>query len=134
MVDPKKPLRDPIAALLDFAVDVEQTPEEAEHELREMGVDVAAFLAHARERRARHADQERTAWLRTAREGLKQEPGRSSLEYGAMGRSQLIAEYKRRQQQQVQAFFHKLDEISDDDLRTLLMDLDDLEDGQEDPT
>jgi hypothetical protein len=46
----------------------------------------------------------------------------------------LVAEYKRRQQQQAQAFFHKLDEISDDDLRTLLTDLDDLEDGHEDPT
>ena len=47
---------DPIAALLDFAVDAEQTPEEAEQELREMGVDVDAFLARVRERRAREAE------------------------------------------------------------------------------
>lgn len=50
MADLKKPTRDPIAALLDFAVGVEQTPEEAQKELREMGVDVAAFLARIRER------------------------------------------------------------------------------------
>lgn len=134
MADPKKHLRDPIGALLDFAVDVEQTPEEAEQELREMGVDVAAFLARARERRASHTDAERTAWLTIAREGLKQAPEKVSSKYRAMGRPQLVAEYKRRQEQQAQAFFHKLDAISDDDLRTLLIDLDDLEDGQEDPT
>jgi len=133
MADPKKPLRDPIAALLDFAVEVEQSPDEAEQELRAMGVDVDGFLARARERRASQAEEDRTTWLRTAREGLKKEPQKSSSKYGSMGRSQLIAEYQRRQQQ-AQAFFHKLDEISDDDLRTLLMDLDDLEDGQEDPT
>lgn len=134
MADPKKPLRDPISALLDSAVNVEQTPEEAEEELRDRGVDVAAFLARARERRARHADEERTAWLRAARESLREEPEKASSKYGAMARPQLVAEYKRRQQQQAQAFFHKFDEISDADLRTLLMDLDDLEDGQEDPT
>ena len=133
MADPKKPLRDPIAALLDFAVDVEQTPEEAEQELREAGVDVAGFLARARERRARHADEERTAWLRAAREGLRKAPEKGYSRYGTMDRSQLIAEYQGRQHQ-VQAFFHKLDTIRDDDLRTLLVDLDDLDDGQEDPT
>jgi hypothetical protein len=133
MADSKKPLRDPLAALLDFAVEDEQTPAEAAQELREMGVDVAAFLARARQRRARLADEDRTAWLRTAREGLHKEPENASSRYGAMARPEMIAEYKRRQQQ-AQAFFHKLDEISDDDLRTLLMDLDDLEDGQEDPT
>jgi hypothetical protein len=134
MADSKKPLRDPIAALLDFAVEVEQTPAEAEQELREMGVDIAAFLASARERRARQANEERTAWLRTARERLLKEPEKASSRYGSMARPLLVAEYKRRRQQQAQAFFHKLDEIGDDDLRTLLMDLDDLEDGQEDPT
>jgi hypothetical protein len=134
MAEPRKPLRDPIAALLDFGVEVEQSAEEAEQELREMGVDVDAFLARAKGRRAELADRDRTAWLRAAREGLKTEPRSSSSKYGAMGRQQLIAEYHRRQQQQAQAFFHKLDEVSDDDLRTLLMDLDDLDDGQKDPT
>lgn len=133
MADPKPPLRDPIGALLDFAVDVEQTPEEADQELRAMGVDVDGFLARARARRAGHAEEERTAWLRTAREALRKEPEKPASKYGAIGRPQLVAEYSRRQQQ-AQAFFHKLDEISDDDLRTLLMDLDDLDDGQEDPT
>jgi hypothetical protein len=134
MADPKKPLRDPIAALLAFAVDVEQTPEEAEQELRAMGVGVEGFLARSRERRAKQAEEERTAWLTTAREGLTKEPEKSSSKYASMERSQMVAEYQRRQQQQAHAFFHKLDEISDDDLRTLLMDLDDLDDGQADPT
>jgi hypothetical protein len=134
MADPKRPSRDPVAALLDFAVDVEQTHEEAEQELREMGVDVDGFLAGARQRRARHADEERTAWLTAAREGLRLGAVESPSKYLAMERPMLIAEYRRRQQQHAQAFFHKLDEVSDDDLRTLLMDLDDLESGQEDPT
>jgi|HubBroStandDraft_1064217.scaffolds.fasta_scaffold00294_11 hypothetical protein len=37
----------------------EQTPEEAEQELRGMGVDVDGFIARARERRARQAEEER---------------------------------------------------------------------------
>lgn len=40
--------RDPIAALLSFAVDLEESPEEAEAELRAMGVDVEAFLSRVR--------------------------------------------------------------------------------------
>lgn len=60
MADSKKPLLDLIAALLDFAADVEQTPEEAEQELRERGVDVDGFLARVRARRAKQADEERT--------------------------------------------------------------------------
>jgi hypothetical protein len=134
MADPKKPLRDPIAALLDFAVEIEQTSDEAEQELRAQGVDVDSFLSRARARRAEQADAQRTAWLRTAREGLGKDPKALPSNYVSMKRPQLVAEYGRRQQQQAQAFFHKLDEISDDDLRTLLMDLDDLERGQEDPT
>ena len=51
MTAPKKPKKDPIACLLGFAVDVEQTPEEAEQELREMGVDVPSFLARVQARR-----------------------------------------------------------------------------------
>jgi hypothetical protein len=133
MAESKKPPRDPIAALLDFAVDVERTPEEAEKDLRAMGVDVDGFLARARERRARQAEEKRTAWLKTARAELGKEPREPSPKYGSMGRSQLVAEYQRREQRQAQAFFHKLDEVTDDDLRTLLMDLDDLDDGQEDP-
>lgn len=134
MADPKKPLRDPIAALLDFAVDVEQTGDEAEQELREMGIDVDGFLARARERRARQAEEERTAWLRKAREGLRTRSARAPSKYASMERAQLVAEYKRHEQRQASAFFHKLDAVSDDDLRTLLADLDDLDDGQEDPT
>jgi hypothetical protein len=127
MAEPKKPSRDPIAALLDFAVDIEETPEEAERELRAMGVDVDSFLAQARERRERHDKVQRTAWLRAARAGLAEEPAQASSMYASLARPQLVAEYRQRQQTQAQAFFHKLDEVSDDDLRTLLMDLDDLE-------
>lgn len=134
MADPKKPLRDPIAALLEFAIDIEQTGDEAEQELREMGVDVDGFLARARERRARQAEEERTAWLRKAREGLRRQSTKTSTRYASMERAQLVAEFKRREQQQSYAFFHKLDEVGDDDLRTLLADLDELDDGQEDPT
>lgn len=133
MADPKKPERDPIAALLHFAIDVEQTPEEAEQELRAMGVDVEGFLARVRARRAKQEDEDRTAWLRAAREKLRTETEKGTSRYDSMGHAQLVAEFHRRKQQQAHAFFHKLEEIDDDDLRTLLMDLDDLDDGQEDP-
>lgn len=48
---------DGIGALLEFAVEMEQSPEEAEEELREMGVDVNGFLARVRKRREARKDE-----------------------------------------------------------------------------
>jgi hypothetical protein len=137
MGDPKKPDRDAIAALLEFSVDYEQTVEEAEQELRAAGVDVASFLARMRERQKRHEEEGRLAWLTTERAKLARratEPRVVPAKYKAMRNDELIATLRQRQSTPglAQAFFHKLDKITDDDLRTLLMDLDDLDD-EEDP-
>lgn len=64
-------VRDPIASLLDFAVDVEQTPEEAAQELREAGVDVDGFLARVRARRAAEAPADPIDRAREAAENLR---------------------------------------------------------------
>jgi hypothetical protein len=53
MADPKMPSRDPIAALLEFSADYEQTPGEAEQELRAAGVDVGGFVTRLKERLAK---------------------------------------------------------------------------------
>jgi hypothetical protein len=131
MVEQKKNDRDAIGALLDLSIDVQQDADDAAEELRAMGVDVDGFLMRVRERRARELDEERTAWLRVARAGLGTESARASSKYAEMNHAQLVAEFRRRPQQQASSFFHKLEEIKDEDLRTLLVDLDDLEDGEE---
>ncbi len=137
MAEPKKPTRDPIAALLEFSTDYEQTAEEAEQELRTAGVDVDGFAMRLRERLAKQADEARLEWLTTARAKLAKSgvtviPSR----YETMDHAALIADLRERQSlpAQAQAFFHKLDEVKDDDLRTLLTDLDDLARDDEDPT
>lgn len=43
--------KDVLGAMLAWAIDVDQTPSEAEEELRSAGVDVDAFLARVHERR-----------------------------------------------------------------------------------
>ena len=121
-----KSRRDPIASLL-ASSDDDVTPEEAEHELRAAGVDVDAFLSRARERKAQHAEAERTAWRRTARAEIDRVAPVRSPKYVSMSRAELMGEYRRREQQQMTAF-HKLETVSDDDLRSLLADMDDLED------
>jgi hypothetical protein len=137
MADPRKPPRDPIASLLAFSADYEQTPEEAEEELRAGGVDVTGFVSRLKSRLADQAEEVRLAWLTAARENLKTPANVAAREeYAAMDTKGLVAALKGRQAVSpvaAQAYFHKLDELTDDDLRTLLTDLDDLEDD-EDPT
>ena len=118
MVDPRK--RDAIDALLGLDVNVDETPAEAEAELRSMGVDVDGFRARARERRAKHEEAKRTAWLRTARAGIDKTTPRSAAKYATMSHEQLVADFQSRKQREAQAYFHKLEKINDDDLRTLL--------------
>jgi hypothetical protein len=137
MADSRRASRDPIAALLEFSEDYEQTPEEAEEELRAAGVDVGGFVGRLKTRLTDQADEVRLAWLTTARATPKTPadiPVRGK--YVGMERKTMLAALKLRQTsspEQAQAYFHKLDEVKDDDLRTLLTDLDDLDD-EEDPT
>ncbi len=136
MASSKKPSRDAIAALLRFSADYDQTAEEAEKELRAAGVDVDGFQARLKARLAKQADEDRLAWMTSARAELAKPRHGDAGKYRAMDRTALVANLKARQKSpaQAQAFFHKLDEISDDDLRTLLADLDELDDDEEEPT
>jgi len=136
MADPKRPARDPIASLLESSVEYEQTADEAELELRAKGVDVDGFAARLKARLAKQQEEARLSWLSAARTKLaKSDPTVVPEKYKAMDRGSLIAELRNRQaaQAQAQAFFHKLDEVKDEDLRTLLVDLDELDRDDEDP-
>jgi hypothetical protein len=133
MTDSKIRPRDPVAALLDFSEDCEETADEARQELLAQGVDVDGFLSKVRARLAAQAEAERTAWLVNAREQLsKRLPPTSSDLYGAMDRASLLSALKARPA--ASAYFHKLETIEDEDLRTLLADLDDLDGDDQDPT
>jgi hypothetical protein len=123
MPDPKKSPRDAIAALLDLAAKDDQTADEAEAELRAAAVDVDGFLTRLRTRLSEEANAERLYWRTSARP-----PAR---EYKDLDRPALIAIV---QERQAHVAFHKLAEQTDDDLRTLLMDLDELADDDENPT
>jgi hypothetical protein len=137
MGDPKEPARDPIASLLEFSADCEQTAEEAEQQLRAAGVDVDGFVTRLKERLAKQADEVRLGWLTAARARISKSRATAiPYNYKTMSRASLIVALKERQSSpaQAQAFFHKLDEVTDEDLRTLLMDLDDLDADDKDPT
>jgi len=131
--DPKDRPRDPIAAMLTLSVEIEQSPADAEAELRELGVDVDLFLARVRQRRAQEDEHERLAWLRAARDSLETGVIPVPSRYMTMDHEQLVDEFRRREQQ-AHAYFHKLERLTDDDLRSLLADLDELERDEEDPT
>jgi hypothetical protein len=135
MPDPKKPQRDAIAALLDLAAKDDQTAEEAEVELRAAGVDVDGFLTRLRTRLDRQAEENRLTWLHDARRRLETRPGRPVPDdLLRMDHAALVARVQKRQGEDGQhAYFHKLEELKDDDLRTLLMDLDDLGANDKEP-
>jgi hypothetical protein len=130
MTRPRKP-RDVVSGLLDWAEKDEQAPSAAETDadLATAGADVPAFLARVRERIAQVEEQERLRWREEARKKMAaHRPGRTGR-YDGHGHDALLAELSRRQANAgaAQAFFHKLEELTDDDLRTLLEDQDALE-------
>jgi hypothetical protein len=132
MPDPKKSPRDAIAALLDLAAKDDQTADEAEAELRAAAVDVDGFLTRLRTRLSEEANAERLYWRTSARRDLAAREARPpAREYKDLDRPALIAIV---QERQAHVAFHKLAEQTDDDLRTLLMDLDELADDDENPT
>jgi hypothetical protein len=132
MPDPKKSPRDAIVALLELAAKDDPTADEAEAELRAAGVDVDGFLTRLRTRLADEANAERLSWLASARRDLASHRARRpARDYKDLDRPGLIALV---QERQAHVAFHKLQEQTDDDLRTMLMDLDELADDNEDPT
>jgi hypothetical protein len=120
-----------INALLDLSADEDQTFEEAQAELGAAGVDVAGFLGRLNARLKTQAEEERLAWLSDARRALSSaRVKKAARDYKDLDRTALIALV---QERQAHVAFHKLEEQTDDDLRTTLMDLDELDDD-EDPT
>ncbi|MGD0679577.1 MAG: hypothetical protein ABSC94_29665 [Polyangiaceae bacterium] len=131
MPSSKKPPHEVINALLDLSADEDQTFEEAEAELRAAGVDVHAVLGRVKGRIKAQAEEDRLAWLSEARRGLAAvKPKKAHRDSTELDRGALMALV---QERQAQVAFHKLNEQTDDDLRTMLMDLDELDDDK-DPT
>jgi len=130
----KKSPKEALDALMDFAHLADDAPADAEAELRSAGVDIDAFMARVHEGIARVEEEDRLAWLRAAREtASRPEPRRPASKYVGLSRAELEALVLRREvgAGQASAYFHKLEEHTEEDLRTLLEDLDDLEEEPE---
>jgi hypothetical protein len=132
MTNSKTPPRDAIGAILSFATDEDQTPEEAAEELKAAGVDVEAFLARLDERVKEQEKAKRLAWLAEAQERVAKRKARRrpARDYSDMDHDALVKMLQERQAAGQQVAFHKLEDLDDADLRTLLLDLDD-DDGEE---
>jgi hypothetical protein len=131
MPDAKKPAHEVISGLLDLSADEDQTFEEAEAELRAAGVDVAGFVGRLKVRLQAQSEEDRLAWLSGARRGLSSARTKTAArDYKDLDRTALTALV---QERQAHVAFHKLAEQTDDDLRTMLMDLDELADDDKDP-
>lgn len=127
---PRKP-RDVVSGLIDW---VEQDEEatvqsDTEAELAAAGADVPAFLARVRDRIAHVEEADRLKWRDEAQKKMAAHRQERTGRYDEYDRAALLAELSRRQAAQVgaQAFFHKLEVVTDDDLRSLLEDQDALE-------
>lgn len=119
---------DLLSRLLDFA-DSEVTNAEAEAELREQGVDVDSFQRRLRQHLAGREKRERLQWRTAAREKMREYGVDASPRYANMNRAQLQAALLARQDRIARAaFHHKLKEMTEDDLRSMLADLDSLAD------
>jgi hypothetical protein len=121
--------RDLVSALLELCEQHEPTDAEVDEELRAEGIDVPAFLARVDARVKEVQEEDRLALLRSAKEKAKARQARPrSRLYDRMDHSALVAEYSKRQAANPQAatFHRNFDEMTDDDLRTLLEDQDEL--------
>lgn len=122
--------RDPLDAMIDFASEYEQTPDEAIAELREAGVDVSGFLGRVHARVQQAQSDERLARLRVAQALAARTSAVNASRterYDGMTRSELMHLVKSRPAAAQASFCYKLDNLSDDDLRVMLEDLDEVE-------
>jgi hypothetical protein len=130
MTSPRKP-RDVVSGLLDWVEEDEHASATADidAELAAAGADVPAFLARLRTRISVVEEEERLRWREEARKKIAAHRHERTGRYDAYDHAALVAELARRQAgaSGAQAFFHKLEELTDDDLRTLLEDQDALE-------
>ena len=133
MTTPRKP-RDILAELLGEPDGEAMTKEEIAAELAGARVDVPAFLAKVRARVKEVDEAERLAWKEAARKKLASRRTISTGKYEHSDRETLLAEIARRQARsdQTRAYFHKLEELADEDLRTWLEDDDSLDEPEDD--
>lgn len=135
MTDPKR--KDPgqvLDELIYFADVSDDSSSDATEELRAAGVNIDAFMAEVSARILQVEDEDRLAWLRAAREkGAWSEPNSRTAKYAGFSHHELVGHVRKREVAggQASAFFYKLDRLTEEDLRTLLEDLDDLDDGSE---
>jgi hypothetical protein len=115
--------------LLDFAADAPLTPEEAKEELVRDGVDVDAAVSQALAFVAARRKEARLAWQTPALEKARAFRAASrKRDYSGWDRADLLREVR-----QIEVGgFRNFEEMTDDDLRTLLADRDELA-GDEEP-
>jgi hypothetical protein len=123
----RKP-REVLSGLIDWSENASQDEAGLDEELAAAGVDVPAFLAKVRTRMAIVAEASRLSWRDEAQRKMAARKTVPSGKYSKLGHDALLAELTRRQAAGVaQAWFHKFEELTDDDLRTLLEDQDALD-------
>lgn len=131
MTTPRKP-RDVVSDLLSWSEADEQHSDDAavDDELAAAGVDVPTFLEKVRARIADVESKERLAWRADARKKIAAHRARASQKYDSYDRSMLMTELAKRQASgEARAFFHKFEDLPDEDLRTLLEDHDSLDEN-----
>jgi hypothetical protein len=131
MTGPRKP-HEVVSGVLDWAEHDEETTtkSDVDDELAAAGADVPGFLARVRERITEVEEHDRLSWREEARRKIAAQTQMRTGRYDALDHAALVAEVSRRQTATAgaaQAFFHKLEELTDEDLRTLLEDQDALE-------
>lgn len=135
MSDPKR--KDPgqvLDELIYFADVSDDSSSDATEELRAAGVNIDAFMAKVGDRIRQIEDEDRLAWLRAAREKVAWAgPTSRAASYAGLSHDELVGHVREREVGggQASAFFYKLDRLTEEDLRTLLEDLDDLGEGSE---
>jgi vacuolar-type H+-ATPase subunit I/STV1 len=126
MAMPNNKPDDVLNALLDFAEDHELEIGEAREELVREGVDVSAFLARVHNRVEQARKAERLQWQYEARRKREDfDSSRKKIEVvSKIGRSELLALLAQVYARNSSAHAHhkNLEELTDDDLRTALLD------------
>jgi hypothetical protein len=117
---------DLLDALLEFAEDYELETSEAREELVRDGVDISAFLARVHNRVDQVKKAERLRWQSEAKRNREAfEASRRTVDIPRGGRAELIAQLAQAYARNpgVHAHHRNLEELTDDDLRTALVDL-----------
>jgi hypothetical protein len=124
---------DILDALLDFAEDHELEVGEVREELVHEGVDVPAFLARVHNRMEQVRKAERLQWQQEAKRNREIFEAARKIDLSQAGRPELLAQMAQvcARNPNVQANFRNFRELTDEDLRTTLLDLLRLEEHEQ---